>query len=147
MTVSAWTRLRPKPPERVLSRNSRGASGASPPSWKRRMSSRRDSMSMLPSMRQIGQPLCSVAQSSMMSSIVVNWLNSRTLWPRANSASSSRSSTIIFPLVVTSSSPRTCSRVRGSLGQWNRNGCWQTLRSCMMTFLRFLLFTSLTAPP
>src|ERR1700761_2190922 len=63
MTVSAAVRLTPSPPERVLKRNSRGASGASPALWKRSIWSRRSSGGVSPSIRQISQPFRSTAQS------------------------------------------------------------------------------------
>ena len=79
-----------------------------------------------------------------MSNIVVNWLNSRTLCFRLNNSHSNRSSTIIFPLALTKSSLRIGWWVRGSRGQSNKNGCEQTLRSCITVFCNFILFTCFT---
>lgn len=48
-------------------------------------------------------------RTSIISSIVVNWLNSRTLCPRLNNSPKSRSSSSIFPLAPRSSASRAAS--------------------------------------
>ena len=153
MTVSAAVRLIPSPPALVLSKKRCGAPGRSPPFWNIFICSRRSRGGVDPSMRQIFHPINSHAQSyetkhcysessryikslhtSMMSSIVVNWLNNSTLCFRLNSSRNNRSRTIIFPLTLTRSSLRAGWSVTGSNGQSNRNGCEHTLRSCITVF-------------
>jgi hypothetical protein len=69
--------------------------------------------------------------TSIMSSMVVNWLNSNILCPRLNSSRSSKRRTIIPLAFTTSSSPKTGHyRVFGSIGQSNR----KLFRSCMTVF-------------
>lgn len=68
---SAATRLTPRPPARVLSKNNLVASGLSPPSLNSFICSRRSSCDVDPSIRQIFHPLYSVAQSSYLVSYVL----------------------------------------------------------------------------
>mmetsp|Transcript_21233 Transcript_21233/g.35585 ORF Transcript_21233/g.35585 Transcript_21233/m.35585 type:complete len:294 (-) Transcript_21233:425-1306(-) len=138
MTVSAVCKFTPSPPALVDIKKQKGRSSTPlvAPRLNSAMSMVRRTRFTLPSSRRYlpSNPRIS-SRSSMMLSMLVNWLNSTTRCPPLYSCCSRMSSTASLPLASTMSSAVDPSKSGSASG--NMYGWLHTLRSCMNSACSF----------